>query len=408
MVACGGSRFEDGKFVGAGDYALRLWQLPEVVWPESGDASQNSQDARSTEGDSTGDQTQGKSATYAPEPPDPTKIVEIGQLEGHTGNIDCLAMAPSGKFLLSSGGDNDKRVRQWDMSTGKLVRTSVQVGDYTVGMAVLPDDEHVITTHYRGAVTLRDLVTWAPIRQFQGHTGIVRAVAVSPDGKLALTGSYDGTARLFRIETGEQIRVFEEGFCPAVAFSPDGENAAHACGDGGVVVHLWDLENGKTIAKVNCSDGTCTAFAFSPDSRLLATAGRGGLIEVWDVATGQERRCFSRCGGQIRGLHFLPGDLHVVAGDQHKTLRVFDLSTGKEVLRVDCDTHCTTYLAVSPDGRRLATGGGIWYPGHGKPQLGTDYAIHLWSLPESVWPKADGISENQPQADAEDEKGASE
>ena len=46
---------------------------------------------------------------------------ELARLEGHTSDIETLALSPDGKQLASSS--NDTTVRVWDVATGKLLTT---------------------------------------------------------------------------------------------------------------------------------------------------------------------------------------------------------------------------------------------------------------------------------------------
>ncbi|MCI0376099.1 MAG: WD40 repeat domain-containing protein [Gemmataceae bacterium] len=74
---------------------------------------------------------------------------------------------------------------------------------------------------------------------FEGHTGPVRAVAVSADGKRLLSGSDDKTARVWDIATGKEIHRFLQHTGPvlAVLFSPDGRFALSAGAD--TTIRMW-------------------------------------------------------------------------------------------------------------------------------------------------------------------------
>ena len=76
-------------------------------------------------------------------------------------------------------------------------------------------------------VRLWDLATGREIRKLEGHSDAVNSVAFSPDGKTALSGSEDNTLRLWDLATGREIRKFEghSGAVSSVAFSPDGKTA---------------------------------------------------------------------------------------------------------------------------------------------------------------------------------------
>jgi len=63
------------------------------------------------------------------------------------------------------------------------------------------------------------------VHVFNGHSDIVRAVAISPDGSLVASGSDDTTIRFWSTSTGAAIGeplIRHSGGVTAVAFSPDG------------------------------------------------------------------------------------------------------------------------------------------------------------------------------------------
>ena len=63
------------------------------------------------------------------------------------------------------------------------------------------------------------------LRSLEGHTGAVRAVAVSPDGRTIVSGSRDRTVKVWEAESGRLLRSLEghTGGVNAVAVSPDGQ-----------------------------------------------------------------------------------------------------------------------------------------------------------------------------------------
>jgi WD40 repeat protein len=130
-----------------------------------------------------------------------------------------------------------------------------------------------------------------------------------------------------------------------------------------------------------------TALAFTPDNQKLVVGGYHELT-VWDVAEGKlEKRVYTRAE-RAYALAFLPDGKLAVAGGrpgQEGDVRVYDLQGGtpkvengvtvldgvndkqvmlKELLETDDAVLC---LAVSPDGKKLASGG-------------CDRLVNVWDL----------------------------
>src|SRR5205823_4493701 len=107
---------------------------------------------------------------------------------------------------------------------------------------------------------------------------------------------------------------------------------------------------------------------FSPDGRRLAcwsSPRAGERLTVWDVATGRLLRAVDVPRAQVKLLHWLPdGRGCAVVRVGSETYAVWDFADESvPAPRVPDSAHINSYasgtllaVAVSPDGRRLATG----------------------------------------------------
>ncbi|HEX4130053.1 MAG TPA: protein kinase [Pirellulales bacterium] len=107
--------------------------------------------------------------------------------------------------------------------------------------------------------------------------------------------------------------------------------------------------------------GVCYGLAMFPDGRRIAVTDKGGIVRVYDFTSGQ-----LLWGRAIEGTPTLmqvlvsgDGLTIAVAGryESHPTVYLLKASSGGTIRKIDGDKSGTYALALSPDGKLLATGG---------------------------------------------------
>jgi WD40 repeat protein len=177
----------------------------------------------------------------------------LRELAGHASNVYSTFFHPGGKFLLS--GDLAGEVRQWEVSTGKLVGTF---------------DAKELHTYNGGQ---------------QVHYGGVRSIALSPDGKhLACSGLYKATnplgavneplVLLFEWESRKKVRsqvaAGVKGIAWQVAWLADGTLVGASGGSGGGFLLFWKPGEDKAYHKLKLPD-TARDLDLHPNGLEVAT-----------------------------------------------------------------------------------------------------------------------------------------
>jgi WD40 repeat protein len=206
-------------------------------------------------------------------------------------------------------------------------------------------------------------------RVLTGHQGSVLGVAFSPDGSRLASISQDQTVQLWEAATGREIAIARGhgGSVDVLGYSPDGRRLATGGNDG--TVRLWDAHTGRALGVCRGHSGPVRALAFSPDGRWLGSAAlpEGDPCRLWDTATGALRAVLP-APATTRGLIFTPDGARVICC-RNEAIDIVDATTGKQIMVPRVVGGYVSCCAVSPDGRRLATG---WdYP---------DNAVRLWDL----------------------------
>ncbi|HEY7312303.1 MAG TPA: sigma-70 family RNA polymerase sigma factor, partial [Gemmataceae bacterium] len=231
------------------------------------------------------------------------------RLRGHEGEIVSLAFSPDGKLLASAAHFSDQSVRLWDVTTGKelrrhLVPSEPQGNGYFLGVtpwaAFAANGKVLAAGGTDRKVRLWDVATGKELlnqdmrglpahskQEPNGRSEWVYDLAFAADGRV-LALSIDSTVHIVDAAAGRRLFHFEKEAAEVLALSLDGKTLA--CGGGGSF-RLVEIAGGKDLHKVDLPepDGI-HALAFSPDGRTLAVSAAAwtGNIYLFDVRSGEK------------------------------------------------------------------------------------------------------------------------
>jgi WD40 repeat protein len=320
----------------------------------------------------------------------------------HAGVSWAFAILDGGKTVLTAG--KDWRLRYWDKATGKQVRSVRLEGNPRLGWGIeLSADGKTLVTLHDGKFTFWEVESGKQSRTIPLPAAMpnMAFVGFSPDGGILAAGTWDPAVYLYDWKTGKERRFplprrhvgMDSTFHGH--FSPDGKwfvagggvksalcvfdlttgrevhrldcNATNSTvtpdskrlvvvscrndrGDHETILRLFDLASGKEVAQLPQGSQSFHSLCFSPDGKTLAL-GFSDQSYLLDLGTG---RVLFRLTGRPLRLAFTP-DGKTLIGTTGTRLRFWDAANGKELHDRPGEFGYEPALAVSPDGRLLAS-----------------------------------------------------
>jgi WD40 repeat protein len=263
----------------------------------------------------------------------------------------------------------------YDLAQGKQLPAFGPGGNGEQPVLFSPDGKYLATA-YQHSLRLWETATRKPVREIAGHEREVYAVSFAPDGRTIVSAAGEfGTVHRWETATGKELPPWDsiQDGVYGLAYSADGRMLAVGTSNHDGTVWLLEPATGTLIRKLTIPKGRVTSVAFSADGRVLAGKYQD-QTHVWDVATGKRLHSFQEGGNSITEVALSPDGRRVASGNEDGIIRLWEAATGKAVCQLGGHQRGVHAVAFSPAGRVLVSGGNdktvrVW-------DLAT--ATHLW------------------------------
>jgi|GEM_PF-6396833 len=289
----------------------------------------------------------------------------IYTLTGHTGDVRSVAVNAEGTQAVSGSSDNNLIV--WDLATGEIIQTLRGHTRRIRGVDFSPDGKMIISAAEDGNVNVWSSVSGNLILTLPQPTdaGFALSVAYSPDGATALVGYSSGLVVWWNILSQAPVKSFQQhtGWVESVVFTPDGQHALTGSRD--LEVHYWDLINETYIPLLGHTDWVLHTD-ISQNGQYALTSSEDETIRIWDLNLGIEIQRFEGHTNGVWQATFSLEDLpdnskpqHIISGASDGDVRLWDVNSQDQASRLNADAHSQIIaLAVVDDGLTFGTSGG--------------------------------------------------
>jgi WD40 repeat protein len=119
---------------------------------------------------------------------------------------------------------------------------------------------------------------------------------------------------------------------------------------------VWDTESGDVLVTIrDAHAGSVALVNFSPDGKSLVSSGLGDEVKVWDSAEGKPLRTIHCRGTRPSSLAVSPDGKKIATGGREK-VKIWDATTGQCLLVLLGNTEAAySRLQFSPDGKRVSS-----------------------------------------------------
>jgi WD40 repeat protein/predicted Ser/Thr protein kinase len=275
------------------------------------------------------------------------KVVTMTNLTGPTDYVSALAFAPV-TDLLAAGAGSGKTIRLWKFSSEKPEGGAIITSANVTALAFNSDGRVLASASGDQTIQLWSVADQAQLRSWRGHPGEGQALAFGADGQTLVSGCKEGGACFWDVNAASRLwghatltNSYELGSEAAVPAT----NFIEAPG------HMPGPLDPKLVRRFG--------FAFMPDSRKFITTDRDGWLGVWDAQTVRLLERLPELGSNLWGVALSPNGRWLATGRASGAVEIWDWQSRTAITNHALPFGWLGKILFSRSGKFLLAGSGF-------------------------------------------------
>jgi len=242
---------------------------------------------------------------------------QIALFEGHTNGVESLAVV---KDSLVSGS-KDKTIRIWSVKTGQQL--DILRGHTDNVNCLIKTDEYLVSGSKDKTIKLWNLHTKEEVATLEEHTDSIKCLAIT-NGHL-VSGSKDNTIRVWSTSEKEKSTTLEGCFDSVRCLAATLGYLASGFDNG--IIKLWNPKSKQEVAVLK--GHTSNVLSLTAFGEYLASGSSDNTIRLWNTSTKEEVAVFEGHTGWVRSLTTING--YLASGSEDKTIRLWSIESRQQV-----------------------------------------------------------------------------
>ncbi len=278
------------------------------------------------------------------------------KLQGHSDDLECLAISGNGKLIASGSWDGMVNLFYTDTNYTPL-GTFFDHFSAVNCISFTPNGKTMATGGNDGKVFTYTIDTFGYVTRDKSlavHRMSINSLYIDPSAKFVYTGSNDGTIVQFDILKNKEKKINNTHPISCIAVASDRKTIY--CSDNTNIIKRYDFLNAN-IPVVNYAGHTdqVNAIVLSKDNKILVSASSDKTIKIWNTVTGKLEKTLTGHDWKVLTIAISANGKYIVSGSNDGSTKIWDVETGKEIKSFDDLGTNVRGVAFSNDNSRVYT-----------------------------------------------------